>query len=117
MNHPELGRWLETAWKVKETHIANPSATVLFGDSGQIQNTTEKNPDKWFVQKGYKGSTLYFAHRTMNRGTRRCLSVCITATREWRTQRHVDGHVVAVKASCIGFQYRLGHPLAYWDRY
>ncbi|SVC00161.1 uncharacterized protein METZ01_LOCUS253015, partial [marine metagenome] len=27
------------------------------------------------------------------------------------------GHVVAVKASGIGFQYRLGHPLAYWDRH
>ena len=64
MNHPELGRWLETAWKVKETHIANPSATVLFGDSGQIHNTSEKNPDKWFVQKSYKGRTLLF--RTPN---------------------------------------------------
>ena len=117
MNHPELGRWLETAWKVKETHIANPSATVLFGDSGQIQNTSEKNPDKWFVQKSYKGKTLLF--RTPNnepwyttmpqRMYNRHEGAANTA--------HVDGHVVAVKASSIGFQHRLGHPLAYWDRY
>lgn len=29
---------------------------------------------------------------------------------------HVDGHVAAMKAGTIGFQYNLGHPLALWDK-
>jgi prepilin-type N-terminal cleavage/methylation domain-containing protein len=117
MNHPELGLWLEGPAPVTETQIAQPSATVLYGDSGPIANKEEPYPDKWVLNDSYGGKWLLF--RTPNnepwyttmpqRIYNRHHGVANTA--------HVDGHVVAVKAGTIGFQHPLRHPSAYWDRY
>ena len=116
MNHPELGRWLEDPRVVTERHIAQPSATVLFGDSGPIENKNEPDPDKWVVNKSYGGKWLLFRtpsnepwYTTMpQRIYNRHDGVANTA--------HVDGHVAAMKAGAIGFQYQVGHPMAQWDK-
>ena len=116
MNHPELGRWLEDPRVVTERHIAQPSATVLFGDSGPIENKNERDPDQWVLNTSYGGKWLLFRtpsnepwYTTMpQRIYNRPDGVANTA--------HVDGHVAAMKSGAIGFQYNLGHPLALWDK-
>ena len=116
MNHPELGRWLEDPRVVTERHIAQPSATVLFGDSGPIENKNERDPDQWVLNMSYGGKWLLFRtpsnepwYTTMQqRIYNRHDGVANTA--------HVDGHVAAMKSGAIGFQYNLGHPLALWDK-
>jgi prepilin-type N-terminal cleavage/methylation domain-containing protein/prepilin-type processing-associated H-X9-DG protein len=116
MNHPELGHFLETAWKVKESDIVSPSTTVIFADSGLLKNPREKDPDKWFVDPKHKGPSVYF--RTPNNEPWYTTSPHRIHNRHGSTANvaHVDGHAESARTSSIGFQYPLGHPQAYWDR-
>ena len=107
MNHPDIGRWLNTPEKI--TRVRRPVDTVILADAGLIKNKTEKDPDRWFEDKGQQ--ELYFRtplnnltggyydsdpERPVNRHNQRC-------TIAWG-----DGHAAAVRVSTLGLQYYPG---------
>jgi prepilin-type N-terminal cleavage/methylation domain-containing protein/prepilin-type processing-associated H-X9-DG protein len=104
MNHPDIGRWLNTPEKV--TRIKKPVDTIVLADAGLIANPTSKQPDDW-VEKPDK-SFLYFRtplndlaggyytddpQRVIGRHNRRC------------SGGFADGHGEAARVSSLGFQY------------
>ncbi len=96
--------------------ILNPAMTVAFGDTGEIENPGEANPDKWreVLRKPKNKRTLVFE---------------TPGGKDWKTSsnrmvnRHLgrasvifaDGHAVLVPVSAVGFQYQAGHSRALWD--
>ncbi len=110
--------------RVQYDQIAKPMETVIFGDTGLIDNNTEPDPDKWESSSttgshyfltpphpAYPGSIVGVSvNRIYNRHEGR-------ATTAW-----ADGHAERVKASSLGFQdpatgvvYPAGDIRAKWD--
>ena len=99
--------------------IANPKATVAFGDTAEIENPEEPNPDRWREKPRDPKNT---SHQP-------ALLFETPANAEWKTtpnrlvNRHlgraavifVDGHVDLRPVRAVGFQYQAGHPRALWD--
>ena len=96
--------------------INKPSMTVAFGDTGEIENPDETNPDKWreAPRKSKHDKALVFE---------------TPDDKNWKTSRKrmlnrhlgrssvifADGGAVLVPVSVVGFQYQAGHPRALWD--
>jgi prepilin-type N-terminal cleavage/methylation domain-containing protein/prepilin-type processing-associated H-X9-DG protein len=90
-------------YSIKLTGVKKPSASVVFGDAGKIQNFGEPQPDQWREIRG--AQLLYFLtpdhphfatvnpYRMVNRHGGRAMST-------W-----ADGHAESIKVSKIGFQY------------
>lgn len=116
MNHTEIGRWLTTYSKIKESEVRKPSATVVYADAQDILNKFEKDPDKWLPDNRSTYFKILFRtpnnlpwyndmpERAYNRHNRRA------------NVAYIDGHAETVRASSIGFQYPEGHELALWDK-
>ena len=110
--------------QVTEDQILKPTETVIFGDTGLINNNTQPDPDLWVSSS--PGGSHYFltpphpayvnsivgvsCNRIYNRHDGR-------ANTAW-----ADGHAEKVKTSSLGFQdpatgttYAVGDPRAKWD--
>ena len=96
--------------------ICNPAMTVAFGDTGEIENPGETNPDNWreSPRKPKNKKVLVFEtpggkdwvtspNRMVNRHRGRASVV------------FADGRSVLMPVSVIGFQYKAGHSRALWD--
>ena len=113
-----------TTSRVLEEQIAAPTATVIFGDSGDVTAGTVVllNPDQW-VEDPAGTSSQYFRTPFMPAGGWPSLVTSPTST-ERMFNRHetranaafVDGHNESLLVSKVGFQYLPGDPLAMWDR-
>jgi len=116
MNHVEIGQWLGNDPPIKEASVKKPSATVAFGDTYQIANPSEPDPDKWVPVSTPNLYAVYF--RTPNNGSHYYNKPNRVYNRHNKRANvaHVDGHAEALRTSSIGFQYPRGHPLALWDR-
>jgi prepilin-type processing-associated H-X9-DG protein len=105
---------------VRETMIARPFETVIFGDAGDVSAATvaSANPDQWEGDPA-GSSTQYFRtpHPTLG-------GYSYTPNPERMFNRHerranaafLDGHNETLSVSKVGFQYLPGDPLAMWDR-
>jgi prepilin-type N-terminal cleavage/methylation domain-containing protein/prepilin-type processing-associated H-X9-DG protein len=105
MNHPDIGRWLADPEKI--TRIKRPTDTLVFADSGLIQNTTVTNVDLWVETKNQQflyfrtpvdrwQSTIYYdidPERPIGRHNQRC------------NGGFADGHAAAERVSTYGLQY------------
>jgi prepilin-type N-terminal cleavage/methylation domain-containing protein/prepilin-type processing-associated H-X9-DG protein len=105
MNHPDIGRWLADPEKV--SRVKHPTDTLVFADSGLIQNTTVTNVDLWVEVKDKQGlffrtpvdrwqSTIYYdidPQRPIGRHNQRCNGA------------FADGHAAAERVSTYGLQY------------
>jgi len=105
MNHPDIGRWLADPEKI--TRIKRPTETLVFADSGLIQNTTVTNVDLWVETKNQQflyfrtpvdrwQSTIYYdidPERPIGRHNQRC------------NGGFADGHAAAERVSTYGLQY------------
>lgn len=104
MNHPDVGRWLNTPEKL--SRIKKPVDTALLADAGLVANPTEREPDRWLEKKDMQ--YLYFRtplndlaggyytddpRRAVGRHIGRCNS------------GFTDGHAGAVRVGTLGFQY------------
>lgn len=99
--------------KSLEVEVAQPSATVIFADSGEITNTGQTDPDLW-LEKPF-ASAVYF--RPPTDATYVSTPVRVVPRHLGRTPAgFVDGHAESVKPTTLGFQYAAGAPLALWDR-
>lgn len=96
--------------------IRNPSLTVMFGDTGKIENPTEKQPDLWREdpRKIKQPKSLTFdtpadagwaagENRMVNRHLGRSTAI------------FADGSATLTPVSAVGFQYESGHARALWD--
>ena len=96
--------------------INKPSMTVAFGDTGEIENPGEPNPDRWREaprKPGHKKSLVFetpggdnwkiISNRMVNRHFGRSSVI------------FADGRVVLVPVSVVGFQHESGHSRALWD--
>ena len=105
---------------IRESMIAQPSATVIFGDAGDVTvaSAASVDPDQW-VQDATGIGLHYF--RTPHPVTG---GYAYTPGTERMFNRHdqrsnaafVDGHNELLAVSKVGFQYLPGDPLAMWDR-
>ena len=127
MNHPQVGRWLqvggngqmsvewgEAAHRIDT--IERPDDTVVFADADGINNITEPDPDLWEPLTPETGSVIFrtpdnmpffdtLPSRAFNRHD------------ELMAGGYLDGHVVMMRVSEVGFQYPVKVPRAKWDRY
>ena len=96
--------------------IRNPSLTVIFGDTGKVENPSEKKPDLWreTAQPVTPQKSLVFntpadagwnagEHRMVNRHLGRATAI------------FADGSATLTPVSAVGFQYEAGHARALWD--
>ncbi len=101
--------------------VVNPKSTVAFGDTGEIENPDEPNPNRWRE-----------VSRTANDKPRQPALIFETPSNTaWKTSpnrmvnRHlgrasvifVDGHVDLKPVSVVGFQFQAGHPRSHWDNH
>lgn len=124
ISFPEFGiGWANTWMKVpprNENEFAQPSQTVIFGDTGLVSNPDESNPDLWiearsrpafpypvFFRCPAPGDSFYTSHpqRMVPRHLGRA------------TAAFWDGHAASVKNRSLGWEFPEGHPAALWDRY
>jgi len=96
--------------------INKPSMTVAFGDTGEIENPDETNPDKWREAPSKSKRVKALVFETPD-------------DKNWKTSRKrmlnrhlgrssvifADGGAVLVPVSVVGFQHKAGHPRALWD--
>lgn len=107
---------------VREHQIAQPAATVTYGDAGMVTSTTIvlPNPDDW-AGDPQSGSLHYFRTPHPVSGV---FPTPSTTYAERMFNRHnkrtntafVDGHNETIPVSQVGFQYPPGDPLSLWDR-
>lgn len=76
--------------------MRHPVETVHLAGAAIIENSNERDPDKWRVTVA--------PSRIVNRHGGRSMMLFL------------DGHASSMKASEVGFQYPKGHPLAMWNR-
>lgn len=95
--------------------IAQPARTVAFGDTGQIVNPEERNPDRWREEPSAKPQVARLFEAP--------------ASNEWKTSRNrmvnrylgranvvfADGSAARMPVSRVGFQFEAGHARALWD--
>ena len=110
--------------RISYEQIARPQETVIFGDTGLINNNTEPDPDLWtsssttgshyFLTPGHPAYVNSIPGVSCNRIYNRHEGRAATA---W-----ADGRAEKVKASSLGFQdpatgtmYTAGDPRAKWD--
>ncbi|MCM8531679.1 MAG: prepilin-type N-terminal cleavage/methylation domain-containing protein [Lentisphaeraceae bacterium] len=116
LNHPQIGTWLD--YGLKDGSIADPVQTVIFADSGQVENLSEPNPDKWYAKDPTIGQIFFRVpinepfYSQANHGQR-----AIPRHVNTLNAIFVDGHGVSTKASKLGFQYPIYDSKALWDRY
>ena len=117
INYPNLGVYLSGQGVVRETQVAQPSATVFFADVAWIGNPAATDPDTWTAVAQtstnpwdalcFRCSNNAFytslPSRTIGRHNLRC------------NTSHVDGHAESLKNSAIGLHLPLGDPNALWD--
>jgi prepilin-type processing-associated H-X9-DG protein len=96
--------------------ICNPTMTVAFGDTGEIENPGETNPDNW-------------RESPRKLKNKKALVFETPGAKEWETSpsrminRHrgrasvvfADGRALLMPVSAVGFQYKAGHSRALWD--
>ncbi|GDY18824.1 hypothetical protein LBMAG56_01690 [Verrucomicrobiota bacterium] len=96
-----------------ESDIAQPSATVIFADTGTVTVPLEPDPDKW--KEAPNTSAVYF--RVPGDASYDTLPVRIVPRHNVRTVAgFVDGHTKTMRVSAIGLQYPVGDSRALWDR-
>ena len=76
--------------------MRHPVETVHLAGAAIIENSNERDPDKWRVTVA--------PSRIVNRHGGRSMMLFL------------DGHASSMKAREVGFQYPKGHPLAMWNR-
>lgn len=120
MNFPEYG-WCEAVGNApyypgplpNENSVGQPSASIFFGDAGEISNPAEPNADNWQEVPG--SGAVYFRSPTDPQ----------YVTGDARTvPRHLgrvnvvffDGHAGAVRNSSIGYQLARTDDGALWAR-
>ena len=100
----------------KLSAIRQPKATVAFGDTGEIANPDEKNPNLWVEKETATDAKPVLLFET-------------PADADWKTSRNrmvnrhlgrasvifVDGHVDLRPVRKVGFQHPEGHARAMWD--
>jgi prepilin-type N-terminal cleavage/methylation domain-containing protein len=118
INYPNIGVYLNQT-PVRETEVANPAATISFGDVAWISNPNNPDPDQ-YVSTNQTSANPWDAlcFRTTNNAFFTTLpSRTIGRHRGLCNTAEVDGHAEAMKNSKVGWQYPLGDPLALWDRF
>jgi len=105
-----------TTQKSRENEVAQPSATVIFADVGEITNTGQTNPDLW-TERPFASAVYY---RPPTDGTYATTPVRVVARHVGRSPAgFVDGHSESLRPSAFGFQFGaagVGNPLVLWDR-
>jgi type II secretory pathway pseudopilin PulG len=106
-------KYLSDVQQIDSVH--NPSMTVAFGDTGIIQNPTEKNPNLWReILPQRRSRSLVFdtpLDKGWNEGKRRM----INRHRGRATAIFVDGAAVLVPVRYVGFEYESGDSRSLWD--
>ncbi len=106
--------------QIRETMIARPSETVIFGDAGDITAATvgSTNSDQWEGDPAGFGTQYFRTPHPVTGG------YGYTPNVERMFNRHesranaafVDGHNESLAVSKVGFQFLPGDPQAMWDR-
>jgi len=123
ISFPEFGvlAWPNTSFTQKfyrETAIAKPTETVIFGDNGMVSNPAEPDPNKWIESKTSGGTypvlfrcptDTFYASQDPRRVVPRHSGQAVTG--------YWDGHAASVRNGSLGWQYAEKDPLAMWDRY
>lgn len=117
MNHPEIGMTIGagSTVKIREADVVHPSATFAFGDSGEIANPTDPNPDNW-VEVAKMASV--YSRVPSNTPWYDSDPVRVVSRHAGRAQvGFVDGHAENLKASLLGLQFtNAGATGAMWDK-
>ena len=123
MNFPEYGWTANTPGGpqhpysiAKENGVQQPSQSVVYGDSAEISNPGETDPDKW-KEVIATGSIFFRVPSDLNNGeyaTGDSRSVGRHAGRV--NASYFDGHVAAVKNSAIGYNSPRTDEAAEWAR-
>ena len=96
--------------------ICNPAKTVAFGDTGKIDNPGETNPDNWkeLHRKPKTTKALIFSTPDF-KGWESSSFRMVNRHRGRASAVFVDGSVMLMPVSAVGFQYKSGHSRALWD--
>ena len=96
--------------------ICNPTMTVAFGDTGEIENPGEANPDKWReVLRKLKNKRALVFETPGGKGWKTSSNRMVNRHRGRSSVIFADGRAVLLPVSAIGFQYESGHSHALWD--
>ena len=118
INYPSLGVYLNQT-PVREVEVANPSATIMYGDVAWITNPNQADPDLYVTtvqSSANPWDALCF--RTVNNAFFTSLpSRTFGRHNRLANTAHVDGHAEAMRNSKVGWQYPLGDPQALWDKF
>lgn len=117
MNHPEFGLTLAatSTARVREAHVAKPSASLIFSDAALISNPAEPDPDLWLEVPS--AASIYMRVPT-NAPFYTSDPVRLVARHNKRAPvGFVDGHSELMKPSETGMRYPSGDPLALWDKF
>jgi len=103
----------------KMAAIRLPDETVAFGDTGEIANPEEPNPDRW----------REVLHTSSDKPRKPALIFETPSNADWKTRpnrmvnRHLgrasvifaDGHVELKRVRAVGFEFKAGDERALWD--
>lgn len=116
MNHAEIGRTLPVGgtFRVRESDVAKPSATIVFADAGLVSNPTAPNPDDWIATPN--AASVYM--RVPSDPSFAAIDPVRMVARHNRRVPcgFVDGHTEMMKPSDTGMQFPAGNPAALWDK-
>jgi len=133
MNFPEFGLCVLATtpvaeWRrncVKETAVAQPSATVVYADAGGVVNPAERNPDEWIEDRDFAAwlgtGCSYFRVPSDPGGFAAGDSRSLPRHNKRVNVAHWDGHAENLRNSALGY-YRgnalvaAGDPVALWDK-
>jgi prepilin-type N-terminal cleavage/methylation domain-containing protein/prepilin-type processing-associated H-X9-DG protein len=116
MNHPEYGLTLAatTTTRIRESDVAKPAASYIFGDSATISNPNDPNPDNW---QEIIGEASVYMRAPSNTPFFTSDPTRIVARHNKRVPvGFVDGHEELLHPSDTGIQFPLGDPRAMWDK-
>jgi prepilin-type processing-associated H-X9-DG protein len=117
MNHPEFGITSPAGAtrRIRDTDVAQPSASLVFSDAAQVSNPNEPDPDLWL--EILQTATIYMRVPT-NAPFFTSDPVRMVARHNKRAPvGFVDSHSELMKPSQTGMQYLSGDPRSLWDRY
>lgn len=95
--------------------IAQPARTVAFGDTGQIANLEERNPDQWREDPTAEPQPARLFETPASDNWQTSLNRMVNRHLGRANVVFADGSAVRMPVSRVGFQFEAGHARALWD--